>query len=142
MAASDPKQVVTPDPKQVAPPISEEQFAKDQILEVLDAFCAAYVALQPAAVKAVWPKARHQCASAQMKQYASAECKFVEPKINPLDAAGGKAKVEAGLKRGYVFAGTSKPEEHEQIATLMLYRSAPRDPWLIDTVAIKAKPKK
>jgi hypothetical protein len=58
-----------------------------------------------------------------------------------LDAKAGTAKVEADLKRGYVFVGTAKPEDYEQIATMTLIRPGPRTPWVIDTVTYKPKPK-
>jgi len=126
----------------VAPPPTDEEFAKGQIQEVLKAFCAAFEALDPAAVKVVWPKADLGALQLQLKQYKSAECKFAEPKFDSLDAKGGKAKLEADLKRGYVFAGTSKTENYEQIATMTLSRPEPRGRWTIDAPTFKPKPPK
>jgi hypothetical protein len=128
-------------PVPVVPPPTDEEFAKVQIQDVLKAFCAGYEALDPKAVKVVQPKADLDALQRQMKQYKSAECKFAEPKFPALDPKAGNAKVEAELKRGYVFVGSAKPENYEQIATMTLVRPGPRTPWVIDTVAYKPKPK-
>jgi serine/threonine protein kinase len=127
--------------KPVAPPPTDEEFAKGQIQEVLKAFCAGFEALDAGAVKAVWPKGDVDVLQRQLKQYKSAECKFADPKFVTLDAKGGKAKVEADLKRGYMLDGTSKIENYEQIATMTLSRPEPRGRWYIDTPTYKPKPK-
>jgi hypothetical protein len=122
-----------------APP-SDEQFAKNQLQEVLKAFCAAFEALDPNAIKVLWPKTNMDALQRQLKQYKSAQCKFGEPKFLSLDPKIGKAKIEADLKRGYVLAGTSKTETHELIATITLSRPGPRTGWFIDTVDYRPKP--
>ena len=57
-----------------------------------------------------------------------------------LDAAGGKAKVQAPLKRVYEHTIlTEKPQTDELIATIMFVRPGLRSPWQIDAATYKPK---
>ena len=118
---------------------SEEAVANTQILEVLKAFCDAYAALDPNAVRLLWPTVAFDALQRQMKAYESAQCKFANPKSVSLDLKAGTARVEAEVQRGYVLNGMSKPETYEQNATLMLSRASTASPWLIGTVTYRPK---
>jgi serine/threonine protein kinase len=126
-------------------PIPDDVFAKQRIQQTLDAYCKAIIALDPLAVQKVFPKANMTAFRNQLNKnaYKSVECTFGEPKYLDLDASpAGKAKIQVELKTVYEHTSVKKPDVHEQIADMSLYRVNERSPFLIDTVSFKPKPKK
>jgi hypothetical protein len=126
----------------VAPPKTDEEFAKDRIQETLKALCDAEEALDPEAVQRVYPKANMDAYRAQLNpsKYRSVQCKFGDVVYVSLDAPGGKATVQAPKKVVYQFTIlTEKPQTDELNATIKLVRLGPRTPWLIDTANYKRK---
>jgi serine/threonine protein kinase len=125
------------------PPPTDEQFAKRKIQELLQEWCSAYEAIDPAAVKRVYPKVDMSALTIQLNKskYSSVQCKFNEPVFVSLDAAGGTAKITTDVKRIYEHTIQQKPQTSEVTATITLVRSSLRDPWKIDTATYKEKPK-
>jgi hypothetical protein len=126
----------------VAPPKTDEEFAKDRIQETLKALCDAEEALDPEAVKRVYPKANMDAYRAQLNRskYRSVQCKFGDVVYVSLDAPVGKATVQAPIKHVYEHTIlTEKPETKELNATVTLVRLGPRTQWVIDNVKYKAK---
>jgi hypothetical protein len=129
--------------KEVLVPISPEEFAKGKIQELLKEYCAAYEAIDPIAVQRVFPTVDMATLQLQLNssKYNSVECKFAEPVFVSLNAADGKAKVRADVKRVYAHTAVKKVETAELIADLTLSRPSERSRWQIDAVSYKPKPK-
>jgi hypothetical protein len=128
--------------KPAAPPPTDEEFAKGKIQETLKAYCDAEEALDPAAIQRLYPKVNMEALKVQLNasKYRSVQCKFGDPVFVSLDAPGGKAKVQAPLKRIYEHTIlTEKPQTDELIATITLVRPGPRSPWQIDAATYKPK---
>jgi serine/threonine-protein kinase len=126
------------------PPVSDEQYAKDRIQELLKAYCDAYDALDPLAVQRLYPTVDLEQLRNQLNrtQYKSVDCKLGALTYVSLDAAGGKANVKAEVKRVFTHTALNqKPEAQELIADLTLVRRELRGPWLIDKVSYSEKPK-
>ena len=132
----------TVDPKQVAPPPTPEEFAKRQIQDLLKDFCDAYEAINPEAVKLVYPKVDMGSLRLQLNRsaYKSVQCKFADPVYLSLEASAGTAKVQADLKRVYEHTVGSEPPV-EQIVTMTVSRPESRSRWYIDAATYKPKPK-
>jgi hypothetical protein len=126
-----------------APPPTDEQFAKRKIQELLQEWCSAYEAIDPAAVQRLHPKVDISALTIQLNKskYSSVQCKFSEPVFLSLDAAAGTAKIQTDIKRIYEHTIQQKPQTAEVIATMTLVRSSQRDQWKIDTATYKEKPK-
>jgi serine/threonine protein kinase len=142
---SGPPKVNTPAPPQeVKPVITDEDFAKTAIKNVLTEYCHAYETLDPSAVQRVFPKVEMSTLQIQLNRnkYKSVQCKFADPVFNALDAAAGTASVQADVKR--VFEHTAvktAPETQELIATMSFYRPNARSPWFIEKAQYRPKPK-
>jgi serine/threonine protein kinase len=122
-------------PKPVAPPISDEDFAKGKIQEMLKDYCAAEEALDPLAVQKVYPGVNMNALRQQLNtsKYRSVQCKFGDVVFVSLDPAAGKAKIQAPLKRVYEHTIlTEKPQISELTATLTLVRTGLRTQWQIE----------
>ena len=128
--------------KPVAPPPTDEEFAKGKIQELLKDYCAAEEALDPDAVKKLYPSANIEAFKVQLNKskYRSVQCKFGDPVVyQTLDAPGGKAVIQVPLKRVYEHTIlTEKPQVNELMATLTLARPATRTQWLIQKAEFKA----
>jgi hypothetical protein len=124
----------------VAPPTAEE-FAKGKIQEMLKAYCAAEEALDPSAMQKVYPSVNMNALRVQLNtsKYRSVQCKWGEPVVYAsLDAPGGKATIQAPLKRVYEHTIlTEKPQISELMATLTLARTATRTQWQIEKAEFK-----
>jgi hypothetical protein len=130
-------------PEEVKPPISDEEYAKNAVKQVLAEYCDAYHALDPDAVQRVYPKVNMTTLRLQLNRsrYKSVECTLKEPKYDALDAANGKAKAQVEIK--HVFEHTAlgdKPEVREYIATISFYRASQRGKWFIDAAEYRVKP--
>jgi serine/threonine protein kinase len=137
--------VVDPQPPQpVTPVITDEAFAKGKIQGVLKDFCDAFEAMDPDAVKRVYPKVDMNAMKMQLNKskYTAVHCKFGDPVYVSLDPAAGTAKVQAEMKTisDHTIL-TEKPQVSELIALMTLRRSELRSPWLIDTAKFSLKPK-
>jgi predicted Ser/Thr protein kinase len=131
--------------KPVAPPPTDEEFAKTKIQELVKDYCAAEEALDPAAVQKLYPKVNMNALIQQLNKskYRSVQCKFGDLVFVSLDAAAGKAKVQAPLKRVYEHTIlTEKPQISELIANLTLARSGLRDQWQIAEATFAPAPPK
>ena len=129
-------------PRNPRRPPTDEEFAKGKIQETLKAYCDAEEALDPSAIQRSYPKVNMEALKVQLNasKYRSVQCKFGDPVFVSLDAAGGKAKVQAPLKRVYEHTIlTEKPQTDELIATIMFVRPGPRSPWQIDAATYKPK---
>jgi hypothetical protein len=122
--------------KPVAPPPTDEEFAKGKIQDMLKDYCAAEEALDPAAVQQLYPSVNMNALKVQLNtsKYRAVQCKFGEPVVfASLDAAAGKAKVQVPLKRVYFHTIlTEKPQTSELMANLTLVRTATRTQWQIE----------
>jgi hypothetical protein len=126
----------------VAPPKTDEEFAKDRIQETLKALCDAEEALDPERVRQVFPKAPMDAYRAQLNpsKYRSVQCKFGDVVYVSLDAPGGKATVQAPKKVVYQFTIlTEKPKTDELNATIWLVRLGTRTQWVIEKATYKQK---
>jgi hypothetical protein len=131
--------------KPVVPPVSDEDFAKGKIQEMLKDYCAAEEALDPAAVQKVYPSVNVNALKVQLNasKYRSVQCKFGDVVFQSLDAAAGKAKVQAPLKRVYEHTIlTEKPQVSELLATLTLVRLGQRTQWQIEDAKYTPLPPK
>src|SRR5262249_30616076 len=131
-------------PGEVKVPISDEDYAKNAVKDVLKDYCAAYEALDPEAVQRVYPKVNMAALRLQLNKsaYKSVQCTFAEPKYDALDAAAGTAKVKVESKR--IFERTSlgeKPEVYEYVATINFSRASQRGRWVVENALFAPKPK-
>ena len=124
-------------------PISAEQFAKNQIQQLLKDYCDAYEQLDPVAVQKLFPSVNMDALRIQLNRskYKSVTCKFGEPTYQDLQAVDGKAALKVEVKRVYEHTIQEKPDTTELIATMKLVRSGPRNPWVIEKADYVAKPK-
>jgi serine/threonine protein kinase len=128
----------------VEKPVTDEQFAKGKIVELLKAWCAAYEAIDPGAVQVLFPTVNMKQLEIQLNKskYNSVQCSIGEPTYMALDAIKGTAKVRVETKRVFVHTfRAQKPETQELIATLQLRRADSRSPWLIAQAEYIPKPK-
>jgi serine/threonine-protein kinase len=126
----------------LAPPPTDDEFAKKKIKELLAAYCAAYEAMDPDAVQQLFPKVDIKTLRIELNRskYKSVQCQFGEPEFLALDAASGTARVRAELKQTFEHtAGEDKPQKKELVVTITLVRSGPRASWLIDSIRYVAK---
>lgn len=131
-------------PGDVKAPITPDEFAKNQIQTLLKEFCIAHEELNPEGVQRTYPTVNMQALRNQLNksQYKSVRCNVGDAiKFDLLDAAGGKAKVEADLTRVYEHT-VNKPKTDEQTATMSLSRPSGRGTWQIDSATYRPKPKK
>jgi hypothetical protein len=156
-SANQPPPTTTPshppsggDPPPIGPPgdvkevVTPEQFAKNQIQTLLKEYCVAHEELNPEGVQRTYPTVNMQALRNQLNksQYKSVRCSVADPiKFDILDAAGGKAQIEADVTRVYEHT-VDKPRTDEQIATMMLSRPSGRGTWQIDSAKYRPKPKK
>jgi len=128
----------------VKAPISDEDYAKNVVKDVLKEYCAAYEAIDPDAVQRVFPKVNIANLKLQLNKsaYKSVQCTFAEPKFDALDPAAGTAKIRVDVKR--VFEHTAldpKPDVSEQIGLMTFSRASQRGRWVIETAEFRLKPK-
>jgi len=131
-------------PVDVKPPISDEDYAKNAIKDVLKALCKAYEDLNPDAAQQVFPTINMTVLRNQLNksQYKAVTCAFAEPSLDALDAQNGKAKIHVDVKRTFERAALgTEPDKAEQIAEMTLSRASQRGLWVIDTAAYRPKPK-
>jgi serine/threonine protein kinase len=121
------------------PPISPEDQAKKDIQAALKSYCGAYVAMDPLAIRKVYPSVL--AIEEKLRQIKSVECTFTSPpEFQELDPEGGTATVEVGVKQAFDMkvGGTQK---QETIATMKLARPQARGAWRIDSMVHRPKPK-
>jgi serine/threonine protein kinase len=130
------------DGDKISIPPTREEFAKGKIRELLKEYCDAYEALDPDAVKRLFPEADMRSLRIQLNKsrYRSVQCKFADPVFIALDASAGKATIRVDVKRVFEHtAGGSKPEIKETTAVMTLSRSRDRSVWVIDAATYKEK---
>ena len=126
-------------PKQVAPPPTPVEFAKNQIQEMLKEYCDAHEALDPAAVQRVFPKVNMDALRVQLNKskYRSVQCKISEVMFVSIDAPGGNARVTALRKLVYEHTIQNEPLTDELAATFTMVRLGPRAQWQIETAQFR-----
>ena len=140
--ASPPPPVVGVGDKPAAPPPTPEEFAKGKIQETLKSYCAAYEAMNPAAVQQLYPKVNMRTLKEELNRskFRSVRCTFGDVVFTSIDPESGKATVEAPVK--HVFEHTSlteKPTPQELDATITLVRLGPRAQWQIEEASYRPK---
>jgi hypothetical protein len=128
--------------KPAAPPPTPEEFAKGKIQDTLKSFCAAYEALDPAGVQRIYPTVNMRTLKEELNRskYRSVQCKFGDVVFGSIDAEGGKASVQAPVKRVYEHTSVmEKPQTDELDATITLVRPGPRTEWQIADAKYKPK---
>jgi len=119
------------------PPILPEQQAKNDIQRVLKDYCFAYEALNPVAIRQVYPTVPGL--EEQLRQLKSIECTLTSPpEFVDLNADAGTATVEVGVKQVFdrKVGGVQK---QETIATIKLLRPQARGTWRIASMNHKQK---
>jgi len=121
------------------PPISPEDFAKNEIRKLLKLYCAAYQSLDLDAMRRVFPQLPNAI-SEQFRQFNSVECTVVgEPEFVDLEAEAGIAKIEVGIKMVYDRkVGGLRPPDN-LMTTAKLSRPQPRGSWRIDNMMFRVK---
>jgi hypothetical protein len=133
-------------PAEVKAPISDEDYAKNAVKDVLKQLCAAYEALDPDAAQQAFPKVNMAVLRLQLNksQYKSVACTFTEPTLTflALDPAAGTARIRVEVKRVFEHASLDqKPDVSEQIASMTFSRASQRGRWVIETAEYRPKPK-
>jgi hypothetical protein len=128
--------------KPAALPPTPEEFAKGKIQETLKSYCAAYEAMNPAAVQQIYPKVNMRTLKDELNRstFRSVRCTFGDVVFTSIDPEAGKATVQATVK--HVFEHTSlneKPTPQELDATITLVRLGPRAPWQIELASYTLK---
>lgn len=141
-AASPPvvDQPPQPPPPDSKPPETAESFDKRQIGEVLAKWCEAYIAIDPEAVRRVYPSADMTALRLQLnkRMYRSVQCTTGDPKYASYDAAGGTAVLQADVT--WKFEHTvPKTEESKLIGTFRLAKAEARTVWHIQKVEYRRK---
>jgi serine/threonine protein kinase len=139
---SAPAPVVGVGDKPAEPPPTPEEFAKGKIQETLKSYCAAYEAMDPAAVQQIYPKVKMKTLKEELNKskYRSVRCTFGDVVFTLIDPEGGKAAVQAALKRVYEFTSVlEKPQTDELDATITLVRLGPRSQWQIEEARYRPK---
>src|SRR4051812_9134471 len=127
-----------------APPISDEDYAKNAVKDALKQYCAAYEALDPDAVQKVYPKAQMASLKLQLNtsKYKSMQCTMAEPKYDALDTAAGTAKLHVDAKHVYERTALGDaPETREYIVAISFSRANQRGKWFIESAEYRPKPK-
>jgi serine/threonine protein kinase len=120
------------------PPTPPDVTAKRQIEELLTKYCAAYDQLELQALKQIFPKAPDALRE-QFRQYKTMQCTLTgPPEYQELDAVGGTAKLQVGVKQAYdLKVGGEKTSN--LTAHLALTRPEPRGDWFIDSARVVVK---
>jgi hypothetical protein len=139
---SAPAPVVGVGDKPAPPPPTPEEFAKGKIQETLKSYCAAYEAMDPAAVQQIYPKVNMRILKEELNgsKYRSVRCTFGDVVFTSIDPEGGKAAVQAPVKRVYEHTSVmEKPQIDELDATITLVRLGPRSQWQIEEARYRPK---
>src|SRR5207244_1289696 len=129
-------------PGQAPAPITPETHAKNEIQIRIKEYCAALETLDPAKIQQVYPTVNVPALRDQFRQYKSNKCTLAgAPKLLLLDAIGGTAKLEVGVKQIIEMQSGGAPKTLETIAMMTLSRPEVRSTWRIGSVAYKPKPK-
>ena len=129
--------------KPAAPPETAEDHAKKEITELVSKFCTAYESRDPDVVQKLWPLAPMPVLHDQFRQYKTLRCTITSPpKFDRLDArpAGG-AQLEFGMKQEIEMRSGGAPQVRETIVTMVVSRIDFQNPWLVDRVRARPKPK-
>jgi hypothetical protein len=126
-------------------PITAVDHAKKEITQLVNDYCAAYQAKNPAAVRKLFPLENEKRLRDLFRQYKSIKCAVTEPKFVLLEASGsngaGSAQLTFEMKQTLDSESGGAPKVHETIATMRTSRKSNLHPWLIDGMEHEAKPK-
>jgi hypothetical protein len=121
------------------PPISPEDQAKKDITATLKSYCNAYVALDPIAIRKVYPSVIQ--IEEKLRQIKTVECAFTgPPEFQELEPEAGTATVEVPVKQAFDMK-VGGIQKQETIATIKLTRPQARGAWRIDSMIHRPKPK-
>jgi hypothetical protein len=136
-------QTPTTPEKPPEPPMSAEDHAKNEILQLVTNYCVALESLQADRVRKLWPLAPVGTLRDQFHEYKSLRCTITSPpKFDRLDAsAAGGAQVKFGMKQEIQMRSGGAPDVKETIATMVVSRLNFQSQWLIDRVRHDPKPK-
>ena len=138
---ASPAPVAAPDGP-VKPVITAEEHAKKEIPGLLKEYCDGFAARDPARIQKVYPAANLRNLNEQFRQYKSLTCTIAgPPEFVELDATGGTAKIEVGMKQVIETRSGGAPKIMELIVEAGLLRPDDRSLWRIGTAVHKTKPK-
>jgi len=132
--------------KPVAPPISADDHAKQEIQALVKSYCAALQTLKVDAVKSLYNQNNEpDRLKEQLREYKSLKCVLAPdpPEWVTLDSseAGGVAKLKFGMKRVIQMGSGGAPKDYETIVTMVVSRKNFQSRWLIDRATHEEKPK-
>ena len=122
---------------------SAEEHAKDEILQLVNNYCAALGTLKPDKVRALFHIDNERDLKAKFKEYKSLKCTVASPpEYDRFNAgAAGGAQLKFGMKQAIQMASGGAPATKELIVTMLVSRQDFQSPWLIDRVQYEEKPK-
>jgi hypothetical protein len=122
---------------------SAEEHAKDEILQLVNNYCAALGTLKPDKVRSLFHLDNERDLKAKLKEYKSLKCTVASPpEYDRLNAgAAGGAQLKFGMKQAIQMASGGAPSTKELIVTMLVSRQDFQSPWLIDRVQYEEKPK-
>jgi hypothetical protein len=125
------------------PTITADEFARSEILRIVNGYCAAYDSMQPAKIKQLYPQADLHDLSRQFREYKSLKCTVTSPPEYDLLNSGpnGAAQIRFGMKQAMVFKVGGQPDAQETIVSMHLSRGPFQSDWTIDSAKHAAKPK-
>ena len=129
--------------KPAPPPITVEEHAKNEILQLVKNYCAEYETMKPDRIQKLFPLIDQKVLRDRFKEYKSLKCTITAPpEYDRLDArpAGG-AQIKFGMKQVIQMKSSGAPQAVETIVTMVVSRTDLRSDWLIDRVQHEPKPK-
>ena len=129
--------------KPAPPPITAEEHAKNEILQLVKNYCAEYETMKPDRIQKLFPLIDQKVLRDRFKEYKSLKCTITAPpEYDRLDArpAGG-AQIKFGMKQVIQMKSGGAPQAVETIVTMVVSRTDLRSDWLIDRVQHEPKPK-
>lgn len=141
--APAPDTTQAPPPGPVEKPITAEDHAKNEIEQLVNAYCQSLETLDPKRVQKWFPLAQMGELRDEFRQYKSLRCTITSPpKYDRLDAIGaGGAQLKFGMKQEIQMRSGGAPVVLETIVTMVTSRANFQSPWLIDRVRHEPKPK-
>jgi hypothetical protein len=133
-----------PPPKEKATPVdTEREHAMKEIALLVKEYCAAYESMKPERIKKTFPLIDDRKLKDQFRQYKSLRCTLTsEPAYDRLDVndAGG-AQLKVGMKQEIQGQVGGVKSVNETIVTIVVSRKSRNEPWHIDSVEHREKPK-
>jgi hypothetical protein len=127
-------------PERDPPPDAAEQ-AKRSLHKVLDAYCDAYVTLDPDAMQRIYPTVEMARLERQLDSatYMSARCVFSTPTFTSLDLRAGTANLVVSLSVARVAANGTE-DSYEYFTAMNFSRASRRGQWTIASASYSPVP--